>query len=55
MNECYVMNVVEVLSKLRFFSTLIDRSKIHGKEKEGLCIQWFQREEFLKRGNPILT
>ena len=37
--EVCVMNVVDVLSKLNIFRTLIDRSTIHGKQNEGVCIQ----------------
>ena len=44
MNECHVMNVVEVLSKLSFFSTLIDRSTIHGKEKKVYAFSGFKEK-----------
>ena len=39
-----VINDVEVVSKSNLFSILMDRSTIHGKEKEGAYIQSFQRE-----------
>ena len=46
--EVSVMNVAEVVSKLNFFSILIDWSTIHGKEKS-IYNQSFQREGFIKR------
>ena len=50
-----VQNVAEVVSKSNFFSILMDGSTIHGKEKEGVYIQSFQREQFIKGGNPSVT
>ena len=53
--EVTVQNVAEVVSKSNFFSILMDGSTIHGKEKEGVYIQSFQREQFIKGGNPTVT
>ena len=53
--EVSVMDVAEVVSKSNFFSILIDGSTIYGKEKKGVYIQSFQREEFMKVGNPAVT
>ena len=33
----------------------MDGSTIHGEEKEGVYVQWFQRDEFLKGGDPTVT
>ena len=41
--------------KFELFSILMDGSTIHGKEKEGIYIQSFQREEFMKGRNPNVT
>lgn len=49
------MNVVKVVLKLNVFNILIDKSIIHGKEKNVEYIQSFQREEFKKGGNPNVT
>ena len=53
--EMSVMNVAEVVSKSNFFSFLMDGSTIHGKEKEDVYIQSFQRGEFMKGGNTTVT
>ena len=53
--EVDVMNVAEVVSKSNFFSILMDGLTIHGKAKEGVYIQSFQREEFIKGGNLTVT
>ena len=53
--EMSVMNVAEVVSKSNFFSFLMDGSAIHGKEKEDVYIQSFQRGEFMKGGNTTVT
>ena len=53
--EMTVQNVAEVVSKSNFFSILMDGSTIDGKEKEGVYIQSFQREQFIKGGNPTIT
>ena len=50
-----VINTGEVVLKSNFFSILMDRSTINGKEKEGVYIQSIQREEFMKGGNPTVT
>ena len=46
--EVNVLNAVKVVSKLNFFSILMDGSTNNGKEKEkdkeGVYIQLFQRE-----------
>lgn len=47
--------MAEVVNKSNFFSTLMDGSTLHGKEKEGVYIQSFQREVFIKGGNPTVT
>ena len=49
------MDVAEVVSKSNFFSILIDGSTTYGKEKKGVYIQSFQKEEFMKGGNPTVT
>ena len=49
------MNVAEVVSKLNFFSVLMDGSTIHGKEKGDVYIQSLQREEFMAGGNLTVT
>ena len=49
------VHVAEVVSKSNFFSILMDGSTIHGKGKEGVYIRSFQREQFIKGGNPTVT
>ena len=53
--EVSVMNVAEVISKSNFLNILIDGSTIHGKVKESIYIQWFQRKEFMARENTTVT
>lgn len=53
--EMSVINIVQIVSKLKFFSILMDGSTIHEKEKEGAHIQSFQRKEFIKGGNLNVT
>ena len=49
-----IMNIVEVVSKPNF-SSLMDCSAFHGKEKEGVYIQSFQGEEVMKGENLTVT
>ena len=48
------MNIVEVVSNSNF-SSLMDCSAFHGKEKEGVYIQSFQGEEVMKGENLTVT
>ena len=53
--EVTLLDVAETVSRSNFFSALMDGSTIHKREKEGVYIQAFQKDEFVKGGDPTIT
>ena len=48
-------DMARALKETNFFSILMDGSTIHNKEKEAVYIQYFQKENFIKGGDPTKT